>query len=342
MIRIATAFLLVALLASPLAAQTLRLAVYHTGLGRNGPGLLLRDIRRGAEDVVAVTSAIAQLRPDVLLLLDIDHDRDLRSLSALRDAIAQAGWPLPHAHAPPPNTGLATGRDLDGDGRLGEGDDAQGWGRFRGAGGMALLSRYPVAGTTDHSAFLWRDLPDARTPRVDGRLFPAPEIYEIQRLSTTGHWEVTLETPETPLTIWAWHAGPPVFGGPYGRNRARNADETAFWLWRLSTAPPTGPFVLMGNANLDPGAGDGERAVIRALLAHPALQDPAPRAPFDPGGPDSAATALWPEPEGPGALRVDYLLPASGLRVRDGGLTRVPGSVHALVWADLQWPPQEP
>ncbi|MBN8292628.1 endonuclease/exonuclease/phosphatase family protein [Rhodobacter sp. NTK016B] len=334
--------MLLSLVACPLAAQTLRLAVYHTGLSRSGPGLLLRDIARGAEDVVTVTTALAELRPDILLLLDIDHDRDLRALNALAETLAQAGWSLPHRFAPPPNTGLATGLDLDGDGRLGEGDDAQGWGRFRGAGGMALLSRYAIVHGTDHSAFLWRDLPDARIPRVDGQLFPAPAIYDVQRLSTTGHWALTLDTPGTPLTLWAWHAGPPVFGGPHGRNRARNADETAFWLWRLATAPPPGPFVLMGNANLDPEAGAGDHAVIRALLSHSALQDPAPRAPLEPGGPALTATAHWPEPEGPGALRVDYLLPSAGLRVLDGGLIRRPGSIHALVWADLEWPPEAP
>ncbi|MCB1390383.1 MAG: endonuclease/exonuclease/phosphatase family protein [Rhodobacteraceae bacterium] len=312
----------------------MRLAVYHTGLGRDGPGLLLRDIRRSAADVLRVRDALVALNPDAVLLLDFDHDRDLLALRAFQRMLADAGLALPQTFAPRPNAGIATGLDLDGDGRRGEADDAQGWGRFSGAGGMALLSRWPVAAATDHSAFLWRDLPGARLPRVNGEAYPSAAVFDVQRLSSTGHWEVTLDTPAGPLTLLAWHAGPPVFGGPHERNRRRNADETAFWRWRLDTAPPATPFVLLGDANLDPDAGAGERAEMAALLSHPLLRDPAPEAPLPSGGPPTRATASW--PDGPGALRVDYLLPSRALRVLSTGLQwPSPEAVHAIVWADL-------
>lgn len=321
--------------ALPAPAQPLRLALYHTGLGRDGPGLLLRDIRRGVADVLAARDALVALRPDAVLLLDFDHDRDLVALRAFQALLAEGGWPLPEAYAPRPNAGMATGLDLDGNGRRGEADDAQGWGRFSGAGGMALLSRLPIAATTDHSAFLWRDLPGARLPRVDGAAYPSDAVFAVQRLSSTGHWEVTLQTPGGPLTLLAWHAGPPVFGGPHRRNALRNADETAFWRWRLDTAAPPGAFVLIGESNLDPEAGAGERAEMAALLADPRLQDPAPAAPLPAGGPPVRATAYW--PNGPGALRVDYLLPARAIRVRESGLVWPgPEAVHAIVWADLE------
>lgn len=300
--------------------------------------MLLRDIRRGNADVLAARDALLTLHPDAVLLLDLDHDRDLLALDAFAALLAGGGWPLPHAYAPRPNSGLATGLDLDGDGRRGGGDDAQGWGRFAGAGGMALLSRLPIAATTDHSAFLWRDLPGARLPRVDGRLFPSDAVFDLQRLSSTGHWQVTLATPQGPITLLAWHAGPPVFGGPHRRNHLRNADETAFWRWRLDTAPPEGAFVLLGDSNLDPEAGAGDRAEMARLLAHPLLQDPAPEAPLPTGGPPTRATANW--PSGPGALRVDYLLPSRNLRVLDTGLVwPTPEATHAIVWADLVFTP---
>jgi len=296
----------------------------------------LRDIRRGEADVLTARDALVALRPDAVLLLDIDHDRDALALTAFAALLADAGWPLPHAHAPRPNTGLATGLDMDGDGRRGRADDAQGWGRFSGAGGMALLARWPVTPEADHSGFLWRDLPGARLPRVDGQLFPSDAVFAIQRLSSTGHWQVALETPQGPLSLMAWHAGPPVFGGPHQRNHWRNADETAFWRWQLDIAPPQGPFVLLGNSNLDPETGAGERAEMAALLAHPRLQDPAPEAPLPSGGAPTRANAHW--PDGPGALRVLYLLPSQDIAVIDRGLIwPSPAARHAIVWADLRF-----
>lgn len=323
----------------PLLAQTpVRLALWHTGLGRDGPGLLLRDIRRGEADVLAVRDALVALAPDAVILLDIDFDRDGLALAALAQSLADGGHAMPIRLAPRPNTGMATDLDLDGDGRRGTPDDAQGWGPFAGAGGIALLSRLPLVegSLTDHSARLWRDVPDARLPMVEGRPFPGPEVWAVQRLSTTGHWEITLTTPLGPLTLWTWHAGPPAFGGPHGRNRARNRDETAFWLHRLNGVfgPLSDRFVLVGGANLDARGGDGDRAVMAELLAHPALQDPAPRAPPPLGGEASTATAFW--PDGPGALRVDYLLPSADLRVVESGLVWPPaGGRHALLWVDL-------
>lgn len=323
--------------ALPCAAEPLRLALWHTGLGRDGPGLLLRDIRRGAADVLAARDALLGLAPDAVLLLDIDHDRDALALSAFAALLAEAGLALPHTYAPRPNSGLATGLDLDGNGRRGEADDAQGWGRFAGAGGMALLSRWPIREDHDFTDFLWQDLPGTQLPMRDGQLFPSPGILARQRLSSTGHWQVRLNTPQGPLTLLAWHAGPPLFGGPHDRNALRNAAETAFWRWRLDTAPPETPFVLIGDANLDPGAGAGNRAEIAALLAHPLLQDLAPQA--TPPGTDTPPTATAHWPDGPGALRVDYLLPDRRLTVLQSGLVWPgPEATHAILWADLLMP----
>ncbi|MCW1931477.1 endonuclease/exonuclease/phosphatase family protein [Pararhodobacter zhoushanensis] len=290
---------------------------------------MLRDIRRTEPDILAARDALVALNPDAVLLLDVDHDRDLLAVSAFATLLSDAGLPLLHHYAPRPNTGLATGLDLDGDGRRGEADDAQGWGRFAGAGGMALLSRHPIVTATDHSAFLWRDLPASRYPHVGGQPFPSAQAFALQRLASTGLWDVTLDTPQGPLTLLAWHAGPPVFGGPHQRNHWRNADETAFWRWRLDggLSPVPEPFVLLGDANLDPAAGAGERGDIAALLAHPRLQDPLSGQP----------TAHW--PDGPGALRVDYVLPSAVLRRRDSGLVwPTPDATHAIVWVDLDLP----
>jgi len=304
---------------------------------------LLRDIRRAEGDVLAQRDAITAARPDILLLLDFDYDLDGLALSGFADLLAEAGHPMPHRFAARPNTGLATTLDLDGDGRRGGPGDAQGWGRFAGSGGMALLSRFPLETTQirDHTAMLWRDLPGARLPqRPDGAPFPSAQALAFQRLASVAAWELPVLTPDGALLLLAWHATPPAFDGPEGRNRLRNADEVAFWRLRLNGAlgpPPQALLVLIGNANLDPEAGNGTREEIRALLNHPALQDPRPEGTIS-GGTTSPTTAHW--PDGPGMLRVDYLLPSASLRVLDAGLLwPSPTATHALIWTDIAWPP---
>lgn len=279
--------------------------------------------------MLAAAELIAGAHPDVLLLLHIDHDHRLAALSALQGRLAEAGHPMPHAFAPAPNTGLATGLDLDGDGRAGRLEDAQGWGGFQGSDGMALLSRRPLGAGQDLSGFLWRDLPDNRMPPET-----PPAAREVQRLATTGFWIVPVQ-PEGggTLHLLAWHGGPPAFGRVPGRNRARNHDEAAFWRLLLDGAlplpAPEGPVVLIGNANADPARGDGDPAALAALLAHPQLQDPAP-------GTD---TVDYPAP-GPGRLRTSYILPDARLRVLGtGALWPTPPARHALIWVDLAWPP---
>jgi hypothetical protein len=348
--RLVLAAALIALAGSA-GAETLRVAVYHVELERRGPGLLVQDIRRGKDpQVAAVVQVIATSRPDVLLLLGIDHDLNLVAASALADRLAEAGLPLPYRFGPRPNTGLATGLDLDGDGRRGGPRDAQGYGRFAGSGGMVLLSRLPLRPdeARDFTALRWADLP--------GQIAP-PETPPVQRLSTTGHWDVPLDLPGGgTLRILAWHATPPVFDGPEDRNGRRNHDEAAFWLRLLDgdlpDPPPPAPFVLMGGTNLDPADGEGRRAAMAALLAHPALQDPAPRGSsghLDPthAGDPALDTALFAPPLG--GLRTEVILPSADLEVTAAGVVWPPtgdplaetvaaASRHRLVWVDIALP----
>lgn len=329
--------------AGPSTAEDLRIATYHAELSRDGPGLLLRDIRREDPQVEAAARVVAHADPDVLLLLGIDYDYDLAALAAFADRVAAAGAVYPYRLALRPNTGRATGLDLDGDGRRGGPRDAQGYGRFAGEGGMAVLSRHPIdaAGVRDFSGFLWRDLPGAILP--DGL---AAEIRDVQRLSTTGHWDVPIQLAGgDTLRLLAWHATPPVFDGPEDRNGRRNHDEAAFWLrlldGTLPADPPAPPFVLLGDANMDPSRSEGRPDAMRLLLAHPGLQDPRPT------GAGGLATADFPEPGGPGRTRADYVLPSAGLTVTAAGVVWPEdgdpllavvqaASRHRLVWVDIQ------
>ena len=99
-------------------AETLRIATYHTELKRDGPGLLLRDILRDDPQVRAVAQVIAHASPDILVLQRVDYDLNLTALTALRDKIAEEGANYPYLFAHPPNSGVPTGLDIDGDGRV--------------------------------------------------------------------------------------------------------------------------------------------------------------------------------------------------------------------------------
>jgi Endonuclease/Exonuclease/phosphatase family len=178
------------------------------------------------------------LDADVLVLTAVDYDRGGVALKLLADRLAQAGAPYPHRFAFRPNSGLQTGFDVDGNGRNGDPRDAQGFGLFSGHGGMALLSRLPVdAGAArDFSGFLWADLPGALIPEGSD-----PGLMAVQRLATTGFWDVPVITEAGPLHLLAWHATPPVFDGPEDRNGKRNHDEATFWRLLLDGALPMPP-----------------------------------------------------------------------------------------------------
>lgn len=327
----------------PMAAQadTIRIATFNTELSRDGPGLLLRDIQRGDPQVAAVVEVLTATRPDIVALQGIDWDLDSLALSALASALKDAGLNYPHQFAEQPNTGLETDIDLDGNGQTHEPRDAQGWGRFTGQGGLAVLSRFPIAvpEVTSFTDMLWQDLPGATLPKVNGSPFPSKQAQAIQRLSSTAHWMIPIEAPDGRLNLMTFHATPPVFDGPEDRNGLRNRDETQLWSLLLDGAfgpAPERRFVIAGDANVDPKLGDGRKDAIRALLSDPRLQDPQPKA-----RDGSLTTVTW---KGVGDRRVDYILPSADWLVEDAGVfwpdtaghePAATASRHRLVWVDL-------
>ena len=342
-------------------ADTIRVAVYNAQLDRDGPGLLLRDILEDDPQVAAAVRVIAAAEADILLLLRFDYDLGGAALAAFADRLAAAKRPYPHRFALRPNSGMAGAQDRDGDGRTRGARDAQGYGRFAGQNGMALLSVFPIdaAAARDFSAMLWRDLPGATLPQhPDGRPFPSAAAQADQRLFSTAAWDVPVILPgNRRLSILTFHATPPVFDGPEDRNGLRNADELRFWTLLLDGAldrtPPAAPFVLVGNANNDPRFGAGHGPAIRALLDHPALQDPAPTSAGAAATGRPFATVDWAAEVAEGNLRVDYVLPSVDLRVAGAGVAwPAPGpdaeallgpdgraaSRHRVVWADIAVP----
>ena len=331
-------------------SETFRVAIYHTELSRDGPGLLLRDILKGDDPQIgAVINVITANAPDILVLADFDFDAEHLALTAFADALG--GYPYSFANMP--NRGVQSGLDADRDGRFGEPEDAQGYGRFAGDGGLAILSKFPILNdqAVDFSGMHWTSLLENNAPKG---------TETAQRLSTTAHWQIPISVSEGKLlNLLTWHATAPVFDGPEDRNGWRNHDETAFWLDWLDDRPSLAPVILAGIANIDPVDGEGRRGALDVLLRDESLQDPEPKSI---GGATSVVSGVnrahqgdpaldtvdWPdEGRGPGNLRVSYVLPSADFTVLASGVLwpQDPNSSlgrdvrtasrHRLVWVDL-------
>ncbi len=274
------------------------------------------------------------------------------------------------------NAGVPSGHDFDGDTMLMGPDDALGYGRFPGDGGMAVLSRLPLdaEAARTFNGLLWSDLPDALLPvHPDGAPWPDAAARGAMRLSSRSHWDVPVILPDGGrLHLLASNPTPPLFDGAEGRNRRRNHDEIAFWSRYLDgtafpddqgrTAPaPDGPLVLLGDLNADPNDGAGLRDGVAGLLAHPRLRDTLPEsvgaaeaarsqkgANADQSGDPALDTADWRD-DGPGNLRVDYVLPSTDLEIAASGVfwpapgmplaaEVMAGPPHRLVWIDITPP----
>jgi len=326
---------------------------------------LLRDLEKGTDrQINAVERIINRLAPDVLLLNNFDFD--LRGV-ALEVFASQLEVNYPYLFALPSNAGLPSGLDLDGDGRLNGPGDRQGFGRFSGNGGMALLSRFPIETrkVKDFSNLLWKDLAGARLPSKDGAPFPSLAAQKAQRLASKGLWDVPVRLPDgRVLHVLASHATPPVFDGPEDLNGMRNRDEIRFWSGYLSKIPQGELFVILGDLNADPKDGEGSHRAISRLISDPRLTDPRPQsrgakmAAKRQGGPNlrhktdaRLDTVDWDETRTPGNMRVDYVLPSKGFAVIDAGvfwpapdeggfdlvgLNGDIGAHHRLVWVDVK------
>lgn len=306
----------------------LRIATFNTELLRKGPGLLLRDILRGEDaQVDAFRALMLDIRPDIIALQGIDYDLRGTALDALADDLARAGLDYPHRFTAAPNAGQQTGLDLNGNGKTGDADDAHGYGRFNGMGGMAVLSRLPILRdqVEDFTPMLWQDLPGHIYPATEGAPFGGDEVFDTHRLSSRNHWVVPVETPAGTLRVMTFHATPPLYDGEEARNKRRNHDEIAFWNDYLVRDASALPFVVLGTFNVDPVRGLGMRDALTALLDNPRLQNPF----------DDTPTADFPEPQ-PGDLLIDYLLPSVDWQVIDHGMINDPAaSRHSLLWADI-------
>jgi endonuclease/exonuclease/phosphatase family metal-dependent hydrolase len=311
--------------------------------------------------LVKAAAVIQRIRPDILLINEIDFDPAARNATLFRDRylrVSQSGGEpidFPHLFVAPVNTGVPTGRDLDQDGRADGPGDAFGFGHYPGEYGMALLSRHPIeeSRVRTFQRFAWREMPGNLIP--DGASgkppYYTPEQAAVLRLSSKSHWDVPVRTGGATVHVLASHPTPPIFDGPEDRNGRRNFDENRLWADYITGGAaaayivddrgrrgglPTGElFVIMGDLNSDPVKMEPHaaysRPTIQQILQHPRVMDPKPRslgsavdAADYPGDRTVRTNAFG---------RIDYVLPCRELPVRDAGVFWPPPGdpLHELV-----------
>jgi endonuclease/exonuclease/phosphatase family metal-dependent hydrolase len=335
--------------------ETLRIATYNASLYGKQAGEIYQRISDGQDRQAQNIAAIVQtVRPDVLLINEIDHDQNGRTARALAQKFfaqpqgSRASIEYPYVYSAPSNTGVDSGLDLNNNDQTGEPNDCWGYGVYPGQYSMAVFSRFPIKqqAVRTFQKFLWKDLPGALRP-VDPHTnepYYDDATWNQLRLSSKNHIDLPIVISDAlTLHLLVSHPTPPVFDGGEDRNGCRNHDEIRFWSLYLDTAAVPlvdddgestrlsdhASFVIMGDLNADPIDGDGRRQAIKDLLAHDRLRDPRPQsagAVADAqGNPGSARQQGDPATDTAnfgrnGNLRVDFVLPSRNLVVKGSGV----------------------
>lgn len=345
----------------PSRPGVVRFATFNASLNRDEPGGLIRDLSRPDNAQARnVAEIIQRVAPDVILINEFDHDPDYKASSLFLNnylAVGQNGAdPIayPYVFAPEVNTGVASGHDLDGDGRVEDrprsrpyGNDAFGYGLFPGQYGMLLLSKHPIEADRirDFQKLRWKDMPGALLPtKPDGSGWYGEDALEVFRLSSKTHVIIPVRVNGRTIDVLASHPTPPAFDGPEDRNGRRNFDEIRIWAdllrggERASYLGPAGSstpgsFVILGDLNADPLDGGSVPGAIDQLLSHPRVN--ATFLPISRGGAEAGSVqggANIPHRGRPeadtadfddrsvGNLRVDYVLPSADLKVVAGAV----------------------
>lgn len=336
----------------------LRVATYNLALTEDVAGGVVERLRGDDAHARKLAAVIQSVRPDILLLNELDRDEAGEAARLFRERYLSVGQfglePLdyPYAFQAPVNTGVDSGLDLDRNGTLGDPGDAWGFGRHPGQYGMLVLSRFPIdvdaARTFQH--LRWADLPGAvgpLDPDTGTPWYPA-EIWTQLRLSSKSHWDLPIDTPLGRIHLLAAHPTPPAFDGPERRNVVRNHDELQLWKHYLDGAgwivddqgrrgglAADARFVIVGDLNADPADGASAPNAIAQVLTHARVQaEPAPRSAgseaasltFLPGNGETLAQRGDPATDTAefngkvGNLRVDYALPSVGFTLIDQGV----------------------
>lgn len=341
----------------------MRFATLNTSLNRKVRGALATELAHGKSSAAAaVANLIANVKPDVLLLQELDWDPKQRNLETfyrhyLLPKLAP-GHTFDFRHHFESNTGLRTQLDLDGNGSLNGAGDAQGFGFHHGQYAFGLLSRFAIEATDirTYQHLLWRDLPGHHLDAIETEKGPwySVDARAVMRLSSKNHVQVPISTSEGVVWIIASHPTPPVFDGPEDRNGWRNFDEIALIRriisgeahqsdqGTLAALAPDSHFVVMGDLNADPKRGDSRPQAITQVLNHPRINPETAVGKWVPKSSDLDTESKF--DTATFKLRVDYVLPSRDMQIHASGICRVPTvdgkhvTDHHLVWVDASLP----
>jgi hypothetical protein len=328
--------------------DSLRVASFNVSLYGKEPGEVAKRLVLGNDPQgIDLANVIQTVRPNILLLCEIDHESDERTLGAFADGyLAQGESPIkyPYRWSIPTNTGLLGELDLDGDGDVELPSDAHGFGQYPGQYAMAILSQYPI----DHDSvrafqtFRWSTLPGALRPidPVSNQPYHSDEVWQALRLSSKNHVDVPILIPGSDpaakhgdqksetrrLHLLASHPTPPVFDGAEDRNGKRNHDEIRFWNEYISQ--PNADWIVDDNGSTGGLKNDLPDVSPAFVIAGDLNSDPKqgdslrngianllgnPRV-QDPQ-PTSPQHGISTAKFGRNEIRVDYVLPSSNLNI---------------------------
>jgi len=285
------------------AQEPMKIATYNASLYGKVAGEIRDRLSDGKDSQAEKVAAIVQtVRPDILLINEIDYDGDNETAKLLADNFFskpqgdRKAINFPYLYVAPSNTGLDSGLDLNNNGKKGEPSDAWGFGRYPGQYSMAIFSRFPIDinAIRTFQKYRWSELPDALRP-VDpqsGEFYYDDQTWGSMRLSSKNHIDVPIVVNQRTIHLLASHPTPPVFDGPEDRNGCRNHDEIRFWIdymagkmskhliddnQKRGGIAQDASIVIIGDLNADPADGDGRHQAIKSLLNHQRLQDPQPK-----------------------------------------------------------------
>ena len=320
-------------------------------LADRGAGALVTDLATGTDSQAqGIAEIIQRINPDVILLNEFDYDSGEQAINSFKTQYLQVSQNgatainFPYHYVNISNTGVQPEDegepDCDfNDPNVGCGvagtanddpEDAYGFGNYSGAFGMAILSKYPIntADIRTFRKFKWKDMPSALLPKqTNGTDYYQPDEVAIFRLSSKSHWDVPININGEIVHVLASHPTPPVFDGTEDRNGRRNHDEIRFWEDYVSLKGDDcyiydddnvsgclgygRRFVIMGDQNADPVAGDSFGSAINQFLNNPVVDDSFPQT--SSGGEGATSGVLATADFG---LRADYVLPSiAGLNI---------------------------
>ncbi len=357
------------------SGDAIRIATFNTSLYGKQAGQVLSRLRGGKNrQAIDLASIIQTVRPDILLVNEIDYDDEGKTVDAFGDEYLEIGQnglsaiKYPYRFAIPSNTGQPSMLDLDGNGKSTDANDAWGYGVYPGQYAMAVYSRFPIVESElrTFQNYRWSQLPNALRPTFPktGKSYYTDKVWKQLRLSSKNHTDVPIQIGTRIIHLLASHPTPPVFDGADDHNGCRNHDEIRFWedylagpsstylvddQGKTGGLPDQALFVIAGDLNSDPESGDSRRSAIQGLLQNNKLHDskPASIGASESAGKDAQhATANF----GKGRqMRIDYVLPSRGLTLLDTGVfwpsrndqqsQWVSATDHRLVWIEVELRP---